>query len=224
MTSKSESAVDRVARSSSGIRRSFVLRLSALAVLAAGLGWVGYRVLPPRAAMDATPPDVAKQEVRYPPTNTLVDATEVFQKAFWKRPTASDRILHAERREWIDGGGVRQWQWFIAVEPSPELVKHLREDNAFSLVPGASSTGMDDAPEWFAFKPGDVDVLQAPHGNMRLCFSKTGRVLYATDAGGGFRAGAPEPPAQPSLNAATKGRLPATHPPIPSPDATASEK
>lgn len=27
-----------------------------------------------------------------------------------------------------------KWQWFIVVQPSPELVKYLRDDNAFGLV------------------------------------------------------------------------------------------
>ena len=50
------------------------------------------------------------------------DPQEVFQRAFWRRPTADERILHAERREWVsEEDGVRRWQWFLAVEPSGAL-------------------------------------------------------------------------------------------------------
>lgn len=152
-----------------------------------------------------------------PPTTTITDFTEVFQRAFWKRPAADDRILHAERREWSDTAGVKRWQWFIAVEPSSQLVKYLRDDNAFSLTPAAVVPEMVEAPAWFAYRAADVDVLQAPHGNMRLLFSKSKRLLLATDSGGGFHPGVPEPvkPAagSPSPGQATTGRLPVTSPP-----------
>lgn len=151
-----------------------------------------------------------------PPTATLTDASEVFQKAFWKRPTAGDQILHAERREWADSDGVQRWQWFIAVKPSAELVKHLRDDNAFNLVPATSSTRSPDAPDWFRFVPAEVTILHAPGGNMRLAFSKQDNLLYATDSGGGFQPGAPAPvkPLQ-SQQATSTGRLPTTPPPNP---------
>lgn len=153
-----------------------------------------------------------------PPTSTLTDSTEVFQKAFWKRPTADDTILHAERREWADAEGVQRWQWFIAVEPSATLVKHLREDNAFSLAPAKSVPVVKDAPEWFAFPSSDVEILQAPRGEMCLFFSKTKRLLLATDSGGGFHPGATEsakPPPAPTAGQVVSGRLPKTPPPTP---------
>ncbi|MFT4640024.1 MAG: hypothetical protein ACI8T1_003349 [Verrucomicrobiales bacterium] len=121
------------------------------------------------------------------------DAIEVFQRAFWKRPTPHDKILHAERREWSDSDGTEQWQWFIVVEPSPELLKHLREDNAFGLSVAGTAPIPSAAPSWFTFEQDDVDILQAPRGNMRLFFSKAKDLLYATDTGGVFRPGVSEP-------------------------------
>lgn len=149
-----------------------------------------------------------------PPTTTLTNPVEVFQRAFWKRPTANDTILHAERREWKDEDGVKKWQWFIAVRPSPELVKHLRTDNAFNLVPGKEPQAVEHAPDWFVIKPGAVDVLKASMGGMQLMFSRKDNILYATDTGGGFHTGAPEVQRPVPVQVAT-GRLPPTPPPNP---------
>jgi hypothetical protein len=180
----------------------------AAAVLLCGLGFF---LLKP-----AKSPSVAKPlpKPANPPTSTLRDPAEVFQKAFWKRPGVNDKILHAERREWADAEGVQRWQWFIVVEPSTELVKHLREDNAFGLDPAKAEPVNKDAPAWFVFKAGDVDVLGASRGKLRLIFSKSGNTLYATDAGGGFHHGAPEPARRPSSGTVSVGRLPLTPPPV----------
>ena len=51
---------------------------------------------------------------------------------------------------------------------------------------------------------------------MQLIFSKMDNTLYATDSGGGFQPGAPEP-TTPLLQTASAGRLPTTPPPIPKP-------
>lgn len=147
------------------------------------------------------------------PTTTLTDPTEVFQRAFWKRPSPGDRILHSERREWAGEQGVKRWQWFIVVEPSPELVKHLREDNAFGLIPGQSFGAIENPPVWFT--PPASDVFSAPNGNLRLAFSKTKPLLYAMDMGGGFASGAPEPVKEMRAETAPAGRLPKTPPPNP---------
>lgn len=136
-----------------------------------------------------------------PPDTTSTDNAAVFQKAFWRRPGEDDRILHAERREWRDGEGVSQWQWFLAVEPSPALVKHLREDNAFGLAPDKSGSAPDagpagsfhQAPAWFPAAADGFDVFHSPSGGLRLLFSKSANQLYATDSGHGFRPGAAGP-------------------------------
>lgn len=148
-----------------------------------------------------------------PPTSVLNDPVEIFQKAFWRRPTAGDKILHAERREWADVDGVKKWQWFIIVEPSPGLVKYLREDNAFSLAAAASVPVIKNSPTWFAIDYGDTEILQAPNGSMCLFFSKSKQLLHATDSGGGFHAGAPESAKPVATSPEVKGRLPLTLPP-----------
>jgi hypothetical protein len=126
------------------------------------------------------------------PTTTNGNATEVFQRAFWRRPSPTDKILHAERREWTGDGGVKKWQWFIVVEPSPELVKHLREENAFGLTAASSVGKIENPPVWFT-PPAGADIFQAPNGNLRLVFSKSQPLLYATDLGEGFASATPEP-------------------------------
>ena len=154
-----------------------------------------------------------------PPTSIESDPVQIFQRAFWVRPTSADKILHAQRREWKDAEGVQKWQWFLVVEASPALLKRLRDDNAFGLVPAAAASLPADAPDWFVFNKDEVSVLKAPHGQLQLVFSNDKRTLYATDSGHGFRAGAPEPikPAAPARQVPVPGRLPSAHPPIPDP-------
>ena len=66
---------------------------------------------------------------------TDTDPGEIFQRAFWRSPSADDRIVHAERREWSnDDNGVRHWEWFLEVEPGDKLVSWLREENPFRLA------------------------------------------------------------------------------------------
>ena len=150
------------------------------------------------------------------PTDTLTDSEEIFKRAFWRRPGNDDHIQHAERHEWREAAGLERWQWFLVVRASPELIKHLRDDNAFGLVPASVVPVVSEAPAWFRFKPEDVTVLQARQAGMRLMFSKSDNTLYATDSGRGFTKGAPEPvePAAP-LSAPAPGRLQTTPPPTP---------
>lgn len=135
------------------------------------------------------PPVEKEAAVEAPPTTTLTDPVEVFQKAFWRRPAADDRIRHAERQEWKDDTGVSLWRWFIVVKPSPELVKYLRETNPFNLVATNAANPVKDAPKWFTFSSGAVDVLRASQGGMQLVFHEKEGLLYATDSGGGFYPG-----------------------------------
>ncbi|MEI6605470.1 MAG: hypothetical protein WCP35_09180 [Verrucomicrobiota bacterium] len=154
-----------------------------------------------------------------PPTSIENEPVQIFQRAFWVRPTSSDKILHAERREWKDTDGVQKWQWFLVVEPSAALLKRLRDDNAFGLIPAAVTSPPSDAPEWFVYKMDGVNVLKALQGKLQLIFSNDKHTLYATDTGRGFRSGAPEPgkPANPARQSPVPGRLPNVHPPIPEP-------
>jgi hypothetical protein len=135
---------------------------------------------------------------------TDTEATAVFRKAFWREPTPADRILHAERREWVgERDGVRRWQWFIALEPGPELLDWLKTRNPFSLAPvRPAAVQLDPAtqPKWFPAATAelrDAEYLQSADSAMLLIFEKnTGRV-YASDRGHGFAATTPpSPPVQ----------------------------
>ncbi|MBE2284930.1 MAG: hypothetical protein IAE77_15830 [Prosthecobacter sp.] len=190
------------------MNRTAFITLAVLAVAA-----IGYRMAAPDRNEWLPVARQAGTLPAAPPTATKTDPTEVFQRAFWKRPVAEDHILHAERREWADSKGVQHWQWFIAVQPSPALVKHLRDDNAFNLVVGVPSKPVEHAPDWFITRT-ITNQMHSPMGKMCLLFDDTTNTLYATDSGGGFSAGAPQPgKAIPQTAAA--GRLPTSPPPKP---------
>ena len=152
------------------------------------------------------------------PTKTETASEEIFKRAFWRLPGYDDHIQHAERHEWRDAAGLERWQWFLVVRASPELIKHLREDNAFGLVPSSSVSANPEAPDWFVFKTEEFSIFRSPQSGLQLMFSKADNTLYATDSGRGFTKGAPEPvePAAP-LSAPAPGRLPTTPPPTPKP-------
>jgi hypothetical protein len=180
-----------------------------LVPLLAVIGWVAWRAVDVgRPAADSAP--IAWKGS--PPTLTLNDAEEIFKKAFWRRPSPKDQIQHAERHEWRDAAGLERWQWFLVVSASPELIKYLRDDNAFGLVHASSAPLVSEAPSWFRFKPEDFTVLRASHAGMCLMFSKSDNTLYATDSGRGFTKGAPEP-LPTSQGAQTPGRIPISPPP-----------
>ena len=183
------------------------------------LAWLGWRRFsaPPVPHVDTASITASKVD---PPTSIENEPVRIFQRALWANPTSEDHILHAERREWKDADGLQKWQWFLVVEPSAALLKRLRDDNAFGLVPAATVAEIVAAPEWFAFNKDEVSVLKSPQAKLQLIFSKDHHTLYATDSGLGFRAGAPEPvrPSPPaSTSPAIPGRLPSTHPPRPEP-------
>ena len=185
-----------------------------LVPMLAVIGWLAWRAVDAgrTAAVDSAPIEWKGA----PPTLTLNDAEEIFKKAFWRRPSPADQIQQAERHEWRDADGLERWQWFLVVRASPELIKYLRDDNAFGLVPASAAPVVSEAPAWFRFKPDDFAVLQASHAGMRLMFSKSDNTLYATDSGRGFTKGAPEPPPA-TQGAQTPGRIPSSPPPRPKP-------
>ena len=121
--------------------------------------------------------------------NTSTDPTLVFQKAFWRRPDSADKILHAERREWSQQGkDVREWQWFLAVNPSPNLAEWLKT-NPFSLPVSNDLYKYEEAapkPDWFPNDFVGFEIHKAPQGRFVLLFSAEKNLLYAIDSGAGF--------------------------------------
>lgn len=136
--------------------------------------------------------DPAAQTDLSPKPDLTHDPAAVFQKAFWKRPNTSDKILHAERREWKDEHGVSSWQWFLEVQPSPEIISYLREENAFRLSTRQSVSLPENAPPWFIKDTQGNRILGGSGSGMQLIFTPGDAKLYATSKGGGFRPGAPE--------------------------------
>ena len=188
--------------------------MKALVFIATALtvGFIGWRMASPEKTSDRSNTTSLTYDSP-PPTTTNTNPTEVFQKAFWKRPTPEDQILNAERREWQDKDGLSKWQWFIAVKPSPALVDHLITDNAFMLVKAAKPLPAE-LPEWFQPPAETVTNYTNPGGTFHILWDKEKNLLHATDSGSGFRPGAPDP-ARAITAAQPEGRLPTTPPPKP---------
>ncbi|MDQ8188446.1 hypothetical protein [Pelagicoccus sp. SDUM812002] len=119
----------------------------------------------------------------------ITDPLAVYQKAFWRHTQSDDKIVHAERREWLDtNGSVTKWQWFLIIEPSSQTRAWL-DTNPFLLTPSADSEEHPiplAPPEWF--DPGDAPKSRLHSSSLSLAFTPDGNLLYATDSGGGFTA------------------------------------
>jgi hypothetical protein len=159
--------------------------------------------------------DPSDRSDRPHPAALRTDPATVFEKAFWKRPSNDDRILHAERREWKDASGISKWQWFITVEPSKALLDHLITQNAFSLTPAKNTQITPEAPKWFPSSKASFEAFTNASGTFTIFWDKARNILHATDSGRGFRPGAPAPSSAPLASQQPAGRLPSTPPPKP---------
>ena len=119
------------------------------------------------------------------------DPVAVFQRAFWRRPASDDRIVHAERVEWVEGADkVDRWSWFVVVEPGDAFRTWLLQENPFSLAPvaGAVPARSAAAPAWF---PSDAELARctqyrARGGGLTVFVDPAKNRFYATDSGRGF--------------------------------------
>lgn len=141
---------------------------------------------------NAAPTPSSHSRMEDKPSSIIHDKEEIFQRAFWRRPSAEDRILHAERREWTDDQGTEKWQWFIKIQASPKLMQFLREENPFALAPVSSPPTIKDQPSWFVPDYHESDIFLSRQGALMMCFDRKDQVVFASDHGYGFRAGAPE--------------------------------
>lgn len=161
------------------------LCLAAAAILAAGCARQKSAPTHP-----ISPPPNGPGSTSHPPT--------VFQKAFWKRPAADDRFLHAERREWTNTSGeVDRWDWFLIMEPSPATRDWILS-NPFHLtsapsLPANSPRPADDQPPWFPESIPGGHCFASPSKNLRISLSHDGKILHATDSGGGLASAIPSP-------------------------------
>ena len=192
------------------VKKMSAFLMAILLALAAAAAWFVPRGEAPPASAPADP------ALLHPGRMMLTsESSEVFRRAFWRRPAPEDKILHAERREWTEdaNAGISRWQWFLAVEPGPGLVKWLREENAFGLHP-AKKVETPLPPGWFPADTRAFTILASRNpGGLTLFFSPDNRTLYATAAGKGFAPGAPERPQSPAAAApSSRGRLTATPP------------
>lgn len=188
-----------------------------LLITLAGAVWVIRKEPDKPAPSTAKPPPPEILWRGNPPDQIQRDATEIFKKAFWKRPSPEDQILHAERHEWRDETGVTRWQWFLVVDPSPALIHRLRDENVFSLIPGEFQA-VDEHPHWFRFNTENTTTLRSNKAGLQLTFDETCSRLYACSAGLGFRKAIQLKQGETletSVAPLPSGRLPTTSPPVP---------
>jgi hypothetical protein len=140
------------------------------------------------------------------------DPVEIFKKVMWRAPRADDKILNAERREWSEDGSVQQWQWFLQVEASQDLLDYLKVTNAFGIRP-ANSAEIANAPAWF---PSDLTQFEIQRsGALTFFFRKDSREFFASSSGKGFAKALPATQAVPVTGPQPQGRVPSTSPPAP---------
>lgn len=141
-----------------------------------------------------TPPpseESAPAPLPAPTSASTTDPAEVFRRAFWRQPTAADRILHAERRVNPEDAS---WQWFLQLNPSPELLTALRDPENLglrALAPGETPrpwpTTPEPSPDWFpsveSLDPKTFEIHQSPVTGLTLLYRATDNTLFATDHG-----------------------------------------
>ena len=161
--------------------------------------------------------EAAEPAVVAPPVVSR-NAGEVFQRAFWRRLADDDQVLHAERREWRDKDGkVQRWEWYLALRPGAGLSAYLRNENPFGMKAGSGFSPREGAPGWFPKDCKDLRLEQHATGAMTFLWREKDGVLFASDAGGGFRPASPGREAAPPATSrpSRPGRIPGTPPPLP---------
>lgn len=178
------------------------------------LAWVGWHLVSSNQPDSPQTHIIHASDELAAPT-IFIDPAEVFQKAFWRRPSAEDLILGAERKEWSNEEGVSRWYWNLTVKPSEALVNYLITNNAFMLVRSNSPVESCDLPEAIANYSEGFETYSDASRKFVLLWNKQENLLHATDSGTGFLPGAPEPAAAPPVARHPEGRLPTTPPPSP---------
>lgn len=111
---------------------------------------------------------------------------DVFARALWRRPDPADRILHADRCEWLDPDGVSRWSSFLAVQPGQALREWLAS-NPFSLATVASlDRELPDRPDWFPATHDGYRLQQSASGNLVILTHDSSGTVYLADHGSGF--------------------------------------
>jgi hypothetical protein len=174
------------------VRPATVVLMLALLCVGGGVAWMFFVRSTRVPGVD---PAVRSLAPAKPDANGLAlerDHAAVFQRAFWRRPASEDKILQAERRDWLDASsGVQKWQWYIAVQPGAAFRDWLLKDNPFELVvvaPGTELAPLSSPPAWFpaAGELAGLSRYRNREGRYFVFHDLANNRLYATDAGGGF--------------------------------------
>lgn len=175
--------------------RAFILSVPLL-TLAGGAWWFYQGCISASRTVGKVATAPASAPIKGSPDTVQLDQdkTVVFQRAFWRRPEKGDRIIAAERRDWLDEtSAVQKWQWFVAVDPSPGFRRWLLEDNPFevtAVTAGTPPPTLENTPPWFPVRSELAAYLQYRTRGSRLTIfvdPKSGQ-LFAADSGAGFAA------------------------------------
>jgi hypothetical protein len=168
--------------------------LLAIAALGSKVGLNGGAASPPPDSTAAGKPPLHESPIAAAQPAVSRDPVTVFQRAFWRRPDATVRILEGERREWTDGtSAIQKWQWFLAVQTTAEFRRWLLEENPFELIRTDASfdpANLESPPNWFPSSNAQAELTAyRAHGGRFTLFlhAKSGR-LFAADSGSGFAA------------------------------------
>lgn len=165
---------------------------------------------------DQTTSSSAPPQWSHTADEVLSDPVMVFRQAFWSHPSQDDRIEHAVRLHWLDDKEVAQWQWYIQLSPSPQLIDRLVTQNSFRLEETTTVEAPLNPPLWFRL-PAESLNLSTSSQDMNLCYDETNKKLIAWAKGHGFSKKVAEPQKQwPSHTDPLPRRLPNHRPPQPS--------
>lgn len=174
-------------------RASTFMLLGALLVLGAvTVTWRHHPTTAPSPRAEPSSPSLPTPRVERSGDYVEHDPAIVFQRAFWRYLGPDVQVLEAERRESVDPATqLGRWQWFIALQTTPEFRGWLLEQNPFELVRANNlDTFAETPPAWFptADASAAFTLYRNPEGRLHLLLdAATGRI-YATDSGGGFAA------------------------------------
>ncbi len=122
------------------------------------------------------------------------DVAAVFQRAFWRRPSADIRVLEGERREWLNAqAAVEKWQWFVGVQTSADFRTWLLEQNPFELIKDTKpfdAADIENAPAWLpaAVQRGSLTSYRSRGSKLVVLLDQETGKLFASDRGAGFAA------------------------------------
>jgi hypothetical protein len=186
------------------------LRIIAVVIIAAIVGFILWEINPSSETLpnNTEPSGFSNVSSKQTSDLSLKQSQELFKQVLWRRPDPKDKILHAAKIELSES----KIQWFLKINPSENLLIHLKTNNAFRLEKTSGTPIPQNQPAWFTPANASAKIWTSNNGEMTLIYTPTH--LYAQGLMTRFQPGAKNPPTVLSSPAllAPLGRLP-QHPP-----------